>query len=282
MIEVSREKVKNCPCCNNTQRSRSIKDWNNIIYHFCKQCGSAYQDPRIIYKYEENYWGQITDPDGNVRDLSKEKDFKVKNWYSEAIEFVNNLKPGRVLDVGSGLGFFLSALDDSFEKHANEISSHAIEHIKKRYKNITTHKGNLDEVAFNKDFFNVIMFYHVIEHLEDPNKELKILYEILKPNGVLIVGTPNISSLAARIFKGNFRLYSPSHLCLFNPSSLNYILSVNGFNVFKREYPFWKTDYATITNIFRMFMLWKLSPPFHGNIMTFYARKNSDPELGSG
>ncbi len=93
--------------------------------------------------------------------------------------------------------------------------------------------------------------------------------------GVLIVGTPNSSSIAARIFKGNFRQYAPGHLCLFNKSSLNDILTVNGFEIFKREYPFWKTDYASITNIVRMFTPWKISPPFYGNMMTFYSHKNS-------
>ena len=117
------------------------------------------------------------------------------------------------------------------------------------------------------------MFYHVIEHLENPQNELKILYELLKPGGILIVGTPNISSLAAKIFQGNFRLFGPGHLCLFTPKNLNGILQSNGFEVFKREYPFWKTDYATIKNVFRMFMPWEISPPFYGSIMTFYARK---------
>ena len=117
------------------------------------------------------------------------------------------------------------------------------------------------------------MFYHVIEHLENPQNELKILYKLLKRGGILIVGTPNVSSIAAKIFQGNFRLFGPGHLCLFTPKNLNDILQSNGFEVFKREYPFWKTDYATIKNVFRMFMPWEISPPFYGSIMTFYARK---------
>ena len=70
-------------------------------------------------------------------------------------------------------------------------------------------------------YFDVILFYHVIEHLENPQNELKILYELLKRGGILIVGTPNVSSLAAKIFQGNFRLFGPGHLCLFTPKNLN-------------------------------------------------------------
>ena len=77
----------------------------------------------------------------------------------------------------------------------------------------------------------------------------------------------------AKIFKGNFRLYGPGHLCLFNPKSLDDLLVSNNFKVFKREFPYWKTDYATAANFFRLFMPWKISPAFYGSLMTYYAHK---------
>lgn len=118
------------------------------------------------------------------------------------------------------------------------------------------------------------MFYHVIEHVSNPKIILNILNKLLKKDGILIIGTPNVASLAAKIFRGNFRLFGPGHLCLFNPFSLNKILKNGGFEVFEREYPFWKTDYANFKNISRMIFPWKISPPFYGNIMTFYSKKN--------
>ena len=142
-----------------------------------------------------------------------------------------------------------------------------------QYHDISVKQGLLEEVDFAGKQFDVIMFYHVIEHLENPNKILKILHKLLKHNGVLIVGTPNIGSLAARLFKGNFRLYGPGHLCLFNPKSLKWVLSESGFRVHRTEYPFWKTDYANIKNVTRVFNLNQISPPFYGSLMTVYARK---------
>ena len=273
MKELKRKQVKNCPCCNNTSRSKSYTDWNKLTYHFCGECGSAYQDPIVFFKYEENYWGEITDPDGNVRDLSKERDFKVKNWYGESVNFVNKQTPGHILDVGAGLGYFLSVLDRRWKKYAIEISEYASDHIKEQYDNITVFNGNLNYAPFDNNFFDIIMFYHVIEHLENPKNELRKLYQLLKPGGILITGTPNISSIASKIFKGNFRLYGPGHLCLFNPKSLNDLLFSNNFKVFKREFPYWKTDYATAKNFFRLFMPWKISPAFYGSLMTYYAHK---------
>ena len=118
------------------------------------------------------------------------------------------------------------------------------------------------------------MFYHVIEHLEDPNKALKEIFRILKKDGILMVGTPNIKSIAARLFKGNFRHYGPPHTVLFTPQSFDEILQNNKFSVFKKEYPFWGTDYANLKNISRMLFPKGISPAFYGSVMTYYCKKN--------
>ena len=273
MKEVRREIVRNCPCCRGSIISRSFTDWNGITYQVCKDCKSVFQNPRIIFEYEENYWGTVVDPDGKKRDLKSEKEFKIKNWYGDTINYVNNLSAGEILDVGAGLGFFLSAIKSEWEKSALEVSNNAVKFMEDQYHDISVKQGVLEEVDFAGKQFDVIMFYHVIEHLENPNKILKILHKLLKQNGVLIVGTPNIGSLAARIFKDNFRLYGPGHLCLFNPKSLKWVLSESAFRVSRTEYPFWKTDYANIKNVTRMFSLNQISPPFYGSLMTVYARK---------
>ena len=263
----------NCPCCGCSKIKRRLVDWHGISYKVCKDCGSVYQDPRVIYEYEENYWGEIIDPDGRKRDLSQEKAFKIKNWYGDTVNYVNALPPGRVLDVGAGLGFFLGALNSNWERHALDVSAYALDFIKNQCKKTVVHRGTLELSNFPEHYFDVIMFYHVIEHLDNPRRELTILKKILKKDGILIVGTPNVASLAARIFQGKFRLYGLGHLCLFNPQSLKRILSNSGFQVLKTEYPYWKTDYVSLRNILSMFMPWKISPPFYGSIMTLYTKK---------
>ena len=104
--EISRQTVSKCPCCDGCYTSRSLCDWNGIQYQVCKDCGSIYQNPRINFEYEEKYWDEVVDPDGKTRDLKTERDFKVKNWYGDTLNFVNSISPGKILDVGSGLGFF--------------------------------------------------------------------------------------------------------------------------------------------------------------------------------
>lgn len=268
------QEIKNCPSCFSPKKIKTFKDWNGLNYDVCGNCGCNYQNPQICWKYEENYWGKIIDPDGNERIMRNEKDFKIRNWYGQTIQFVNSLKPGKILDVGAGLGFFLSAINTKWEKHAHDISVYSIDYIRKQYPKIITNQGDLYALDYPDESFDVIMFYHVIEHLDDPNKALNFLRKLLKSDGTLILGTPNIKSIVARIFKGNFRFFCHSHINLFSPWSLTEVLYKNGFNVFKKEYPFWNTEYATLRNILRIFNPSKISPPFYGNVIIFYARKN--------
>ena len=107
----------------------------------------------------------------------------------------------------------------------------------------------------------------------DSQEVLKKLTLLLKKNGTLIVGTPNINCIAFKLFKKNFRLLGPGHLCLFNEKSLRSIIESCGFKVFKKEFPFFKTKYFNLKNLFQLSQIHKISPPFYGSIMTIYAQK---------
>lgn len=261
--------ITHCPCCDSPDRSAAFETWNELSYRQCLGCGCTYQDPCLVEEYEEDYWGVVEDPDGNRRDLSTERDFKIRNWYGNSINYVNHLEPGRILDIGAGLGFFLSAIDNTWEKHAVEISEYSSALISDNVQNVFLYKEIGDIPQDN--YFDVVMFYHVIEHLHDPHDALKKIHRMLKPNGRLIIGTPNVASIASKVFGPNFRLYVPGHIFLLTPKSLTQILEVNNFSVSVKEYPYRNTDYCNWSNILRMFTPWRLSPPFYGNIMTYYA-----------
>ena len=270
---IDKKEILNCPVCNSKIKSSSFVDWNGLNYDFCGQCGSTYQNPKVEIEYEENYWGEIIDPDGNKRVLKDEKELKIKNWYGKTVNYVNSLDPGKILDIGAGLGFFLSGVDGKWEKYAQDYSSYSLEFIKEEDSKVNICNDDLCNFSFEDNKFDVIMFYHVIEHLENPGSSLNEINRILKEDGILLVGTPNIKSIASRLFKGNFRHYGPPHTVLFTPSSLKDLLYNNGFGIFKKEYPFWGTDYANFKNISRMFYPKGLSPAFYGSVMTYYCKK---------
>jgi len=267
---------KICPLCKFENTEFFVIDYKKNQYWKCDKCKFVFQNPISEYSYSENYWINAIDPDGKEKDQTKLKEFKLKNWYGEIPEFVKNKKPGKIFDVGCGLGYLLSSIPNTWKKYGSDSSDFAISFIKENNPEIIIEKLNLEfPPNENQKNFDIVVCYHVIEHIENPDIFFKHLSMMVKDGGILIVGTPNIGSIGAKIFKGNFRLFGIGHLSLFNNKNLEGLFIKNNFKIIKKEYPFFKTAYFNIKNILRMINVRKISPPFYGNIMTYYAKKNN-------
>ncbi len=220
--------------------------------------------------YDQRYWKEVIDPDGKHRDKTKEREKRIASCREE-LDYINNLTPGKVLDVGCGLGFLLSGIDDKWEKHGVEISEFGANYAKKYGKILC---GVLQAAEYKSDSFDVVLIYHVIEHMKNPVSELKEIKRILKPGGKLIVGTPDFNCGLAKRFGYNFRLLKDTtHISLFDTFGLYKLLTDLFFEIEKVSYPFFDTEYFIKENLLRLFDTSKISPPFYGNFATFYAHK---------
>ncbi len=220
--------------------------------------------------YEENYWGEVIDPDGKKRNRLEEREQYLEDIKKE-LEYLGNLTCGKIIDVGCGLGFLLSALDPKWEKHGVEVSKLAAEQAKKWGKIFV---GNLNKANHPSEYFDVVVLYHVIEHIDNPFDIINEIKRILKPKGKLILGTPDFDCACARLFKDKFRLlHDKTHVSLFTNDSMHRFLRDNSFIIEKVEYPFFETRHFTKDNILRLLDTSKISPPFYGNVMNFYAHK---------
>jgi SAM-dependent methyltransferase len=138
-----------------------------------------------------------------------------------------------------------------WERHGIEISEYAAERAAEH--GVIFH-GDLESANYPDRFFDVVTLYHVIEHMEDPERELREIKRILKPGGWLIAGTPNFDSACARRFGDNFLLlHDVTHISLFSAESLRRLLEGNGFSVDWEDYPFFDTRYFTRENLERLF-----------------------------
>lgn len=228
------------------------------------------REPAKSRDYEQSYWGTIVDPDGNVRNRLEERERYLDDVKQE-LAFLNSLPPGRIVDVGCGLGFLLSGLKSGWEKHGVEVSSFAAEHARQWGK---IHVGELEGAKYPNEHFDVVVMYHTIEHMEDPIGTILEVRRILKRGGVLLLGTPDFDSGCARRFGENYRLlHDQTHVSLFTNDSMHRFLRDHGFVIDRVEYPFFETRYFTRKNLVRLLNTSKISPPFYGNFMTFYCHK---------
>jgi len=220
--------------------------------------------------YEEEYHSITIDPDGNKRNLLEEKSTYLKGVI-EITSYLNNLTGGKILDIGCGLGWILSSLDNKWDKYGIEISKFASKHASQFGK---IHNGTLDNYEFNNVKYDAIIMNHVIEHLSNPLEAIQKIHNILTDNSIFIIGTPNFDSGAARKYGDKFRLlHDQTHISLFSSDSMHRFLRDNGFQIIKVEYPFFDTPWFNKKNLLDLLDNNEVSPPFYGSIMTFFCKK---------
>jgi SAM-dependent methyltransferase len=216
------------------------------------------------------YWNPKEDPDGNVRDRFQERDEHLSDIKAE-LAFLGDLKPGKILDIGCGPGFLLSALPNGWTKTGIEPSQAAVGHAREHADVLM---GQFMDIEVSPASFDVVVMHHVIEHMENPVAAIGKVLRTLKPGGVLLLGTPDFDSVCARRFGANYRmLHDQTHISLFSRESMTLLLEDYGFIIDRVELPFFETRHFTEENMLRMFDVSQVSPPFVGNFMTFYCHK---------
>jgi SAM-dependent methyltransferase len=82
-----------------------------------------------------------------------------------------------------------------------------------------------------------IVFYHVLEHLENPESVLRSLRHVVHPEAVLFLAVPNWSSWERRIFADRwFHLDPPRHVQHFSAENAAFLLDKTGWRVRRVEF----------------------------------------------
>jgi SAM-dependent methyltransferase len=168
----------------------------------------------------------------NYDDFLSNKDY-LKNRAKLHVKYIQKFKTkGKLLEIGCMYGFFMKeAQNHGFEVYGLEKSSMAAEYGRKEL-GLNIHSSDLADAKFKKNFFDVIYMSHVIEHISDPHGELKKIFNLLKPEGVLILRCPNFSSLAVRIMQQRWSwLCPPEHIYQFTSITLSNMLISAGFKI---------------------------------------------------
>lgn len=105
-------------------------------------------------------------------------------------------KRGRLLDIGTGTGYFADTMARrGWKVEAVEKSPQARAFAKEHFDLDVKPESALKEFAPGS--FDVITLWHVMEHLEHLNETWEMLRELLTEKGMLIVAVPNCSSYDA-------------------------------------------------------------------------------------
>ncbi|PPR34178.1 MAG: Ubiquinone biosynthesis O-methyltransferase [Alphaproteobacteria bacterium MarineAlpha6_Bin3] len=161
-------------------------------------------------------------------------------WHDQKFNFVKKKMKNykKHLDFGCSAGSFIGILDKKKKSIGFDISIEQVNYAKKEYKD-KNHNFIFSKLPlpFPNNSFDTITFLEVIEHCDDDQnrKIINEIYRLLKPNGVLIITTPNYYSLWPFLekiisFFGPID-YRRQHINAFNKKKLNNFLKLNNFIV---------------------------------------------------
>src|SRR5690554_555171 len=150
---------------------------------------------------------------------------------------------GNLLDIGAGTGDFLAyAKSKKWEVVGIEPSQKAKELAQKKGVSFV---DNTEELSDNS--FDVITMFHVLEHVEDLDKQLSELKRISKPNGIIIVAVPNYKSYDAEYYKEFWAAYDvPRHIWHFSKTSIKKLFAKQGIQLIKTKPMYFDSFYVSL------------------------------------
>ena len=142
----------------------------------------------------------------------------------------------KLLDFGSGVGNFSKFMtDNGFNVLALEPDKQATKaSISKSVDTVSSLK-----MLSDKERFNTITLWHVLEHVPDPHKTITELKLHLDKKGIMFIAVPNLNSYDCLYYKSNWAaLDVPRHVWHFTSSGIQMLMQKSGFELVKKH-PLW-------------------------------------------
>jgi len=228
ILEMKTKQIISCSICNSKKIFFRDKFW------VCADCGyetaGIFNSSIIEHYYNKEdlgLWVQtLLENTGNT---------KLRKCHKIILRYFNshNISKLRICDIGCGTGFFLYQLKKmNFDVFGYDINQSHIDIAKNKYglNNIfgaKTLKEYCQKIKAKQNFFDIITMFELIEHIPGVNNFLKEIMVFLKPNGLVIISTPNGKRLKIKEAWD----YPPVHLSRFNCDNLEKLLNQAGLNI---------------------------------------------------
>lgn len=112
-------------------------------------------------------------------------------------------------------------------------------------------KSDIEKFRIDRQF-NIITMYHVLEHLNNPNKMLKRARQWLKADGVLVIETPLVGNLTEKFLSKEYLAYSdPAHKQFFTKKEILKLLEKTKWKVAKQGITWLQFPITVITSSFK-------------------------------
>jgi len=228
--------------CYNCGSTEIINEFvvNRFRHVRCKKCGMVYVSPRFkesithdLYSesdYTEYYKIKL------IPSIDYRRDVLAVNKYKQIMD--NFEKPGKVLDIGCGLGEVLSVFkENNWDCTGIEFNNFAAGFARDKFGlNI------INESIYNiesSEKYDLIMLWGVLEHFYNPLQVLEKIHGLLKDDGLLLLEVPSADSVMVRYYEGingkavDRIIEGDRHIMLFSVRGFIEMTEKSGFNLAK-------------------------------------------------
>jgi len=161
------------------------------------------------------------------RDINIGWGYQQRRLHSTIFEFLNINESDLVLEIGCGKGDLTEKLSKKYKKIvALDISSVGVKKARERVDvdyNYEFLVADATKLPFDSNQFDVVIISEVLEHVVDQARCIHEIYRVIKPNGYLMLTTPNSGGIHRNIIKLVHKLlrkpYRPSSQIIDNPLS---------------------------------------------------------------
>jgi SAM-dependent methyltransferase len=235
--------INQCPVCGNNNFKPFITCTDFFVsgeqfeIKECTGCGFKFtanaKNEETIGRYyqSEEYISHSNTSKGLVNSVyHRVRNYMLGRKY-RLVEKAKSTKAGHILDVGAGTGFFLNEMKKhGWQVAGTEKSADARAFAKKEFGLEMDEPEQL--FSFEKESFDAITLWHVLEHIHRPDENMEAFSRLLKPEGKLIIAVPNPTSYDARHYKQYWAAWDvPRHLWHFGPGQMKLFGEKHGFRL---------------------------------------------------
>lgn len=219
----------NSPCriCNGFRYSPVMSFGR--AYHRCLDCGTLQLDiTHEAYRaMEPGYDPGVFLASRSISDVRAYlKVDQRKSLLIEALRWAGIDPEGRrFLDVGCGMGGYLEAARDLGMSAKGFEPSHDHGKVAVEVLGHDVIADYFDASRPGGETYDLIMLSHVIEHIYRPRAMMDDLFSVLAPGGCLVVVTPNVDGLVARLCGGRWPMLLPiDHVTMLGPRAIPWLV----------------------------------------------------------
>ena len=244
-----------CPTAYHTACPTSCWCGNNTLspfgqgYQRCDICQTlvagispAQANPRVRDEqsdlYGRDYWFSHQTADLNCPDLIKRSRTDLADraihWLRSLLGF--KLPPAKVLEIGCAHGGFVAMLNQAgYQASGLELSPWIVKFAAETF-GIDVLTGPIEDQSLPEESLDAIIIMDVMEHLPDPTQTLERCARLLRPDGILLMQTPeypvrqSLKELQTSGHQFPQMLDPGEHLFLFSRNSATEIFRRLGLN----------------------------------------------------